>query len=169
MQAVDDVDFGERLVGALAQLVEHLLERHRVRAGVAGPQPRERTEETARHADVRRFEPQVEVVVRHARRAAARARDSPASRPRADPDTRTAGRRRRASAARRLELVGDVGETECLQAGIDGAPIPMPIADARLNADAHRTMSRSVRVRGPSSSARRMRCHWPSTTSPPLT
>ena len=36
VQAVDDVDFGERLVGALAQLVPGLLERHRVRAGVAG-------------------------------------------------------------------------------------------------------------------------------------
>ena len=36
MQAVDDVDFGERLVGALPQLVPRLLERHRVRARSPG-------------------------------------------------------------------------------------------------------------------------------------
>src|SRR5215472_6356505 len=64
MQAVDDVDFGERLAGALPQLVPRLLERHRVRAGIAGPQPRERAEQTARDADVRRLEADVEVVVR---------------------------------------------------------------------------------------------------------
>ena len=63
MQAVDDVDFGERLVGALPQLVPRLLERHRVRAVVAGLQPRERAEEAARDADVGRFETDVEVVV----------------------------------------------------------------------------------------------------------
>ena len=64
MQAVDDVDFGQRLAGALAQLVPGLLERHRVRAGIARPQPRERAEEAARDADVGRFEADVEVVVR---------------------------------------------------------------------------------------------------------
>ena len=64
MQAVDDVDFGQRLAGALAQLVPRLFERHRVRAGVAGPQPRERAEQAAGDADVGRFEPDVEVVVR---------------------------------------------------------------------------------------------------------
>ena len=63
MQAVDDVDFGERLVGALPQLVPRLLERHRVGAGVAGLQPRERAEQTAGDADVGRFEPDVVVVV----------------------------------------------------------------------------------------------------------
>ena len=36
VQAVDDVDFGERLVAALPELVEHLLHRHGVRAGHRG-------------------------------------------------------------------------------------------------------------------------------------
>ena len=101
MQAVDDVDFGERLAGALPQLVPRLLERHRVRAGVAGPQPRERAEQAARDADVGRFEADVEVVVGRARRAASRARGWRASRARACRDTRTAARRRRTTGARR--------------------------------------------------------------------
>ena len=62
MQAVDDVDFGERLVRALPQLVPRLLERHRVRAGVARLQPRERAEQAARDADVGRLEADVVVV-----------------------------------------------------------------------------------------------------------
>ena len=62
MQAVDDVDFGERLVGALPQLVPRLLERHRVGAGVARLQPRERAEQAARDADVGRLEADVVVV-----------------------------------------------------------------------------------------------------------
>ncbi len=62
MQAVDDVDFGERLVRPLPELVPRLLERHRVRAGIAWLQPRERAEQTARDADVRRFEADVVVV-----------------------------------------------------------------------------------------------------------
>ncbi len=63
VQAVDDVDFGEGLIGARAQLVEHLFERQRVGARVAGPEARERTEQAARHADVGGFEPEVEIVV----------------------------------------------------------------------------------------------------------
>ena len=101
MQAVDDVDFGERLVAARAQLVPGLLERHRVGAGVAGLQPRERAEQAARHADVGRFEADVVVVVGAARRAAARARGWPASRRPADRAIRTAGRRRRGRDGRR--------------------------------------------------------------------
>ena len=62
MQAVDDVDFGERLVGALPQLVPRLLERHRVGAGIARLEPRERAEQAARHADVGRLEADVVVV-----------------------------------------------------------------------------------------------------------
>ena len=62
MQPVDDVDFRERLMATLPQFVPSLLERHRVRAGVAGLQPRERAEETTGDADVCRLEPDVEVV-----------------------------------------------------------------------------------------------------------
>ena len=64
MQAVDDVDFGERLVGALTQLVEDLLERERVGLRIVGLQARKRAEQAARFADVGRFEPQVVVVER---------------------------------------------------------------------------------------------------------
>ena len=62
MQAVDDVDLGERLVGALPQLVPRLLERHRVGAVVAGLQAGERAEQAARDADVGRLEADVVVV-----------------------------------------------------------------------------------------------------------
>ena len=121
MQAVDDVDFGQRLAGALPQLVPRLLERHRVRPGIAGTQPRERAEQAARDADVGRLEPDVEVVV-GARAVAllALAVGEPAERERVGtveqarrrPRT-TGGRRRRASrrchrargAARRLPSI----------------------------------------------------------------
>ena len=63
MQPVDDVDFGERLVRALPQLGEHLLDAHRVRARVARLEPRERTEQARRFADVGRLEPQVVIEV----------------------------------------------------------------------------------------------------------
>jgi hypothetical protein len=63
VQAVDDVQLGERLIGPLAQLVPRLFERHRIRLGHAGLQPCKRTEHAARFADIRRLEPQVVVVV----------------------------------------------------------------------------------------------------------
>ena len=63
VQAVDDVDFGEGLMGALPQLVPRLFERHRVGAVIAGLQSRESAEETTGHADVGRLETDVEVVV----------------------------------------------------------------------------------------------------------
>ena len=63
VQAVDDVEFGQRLVRALTQLVPRLLERHRVRLGHPGLQPRERAEQAARLADVGRLETQVVVEV----------------------------------------------------------------------------------------------------------
>jgi hypothetical protein len=63
MQAVDDVDFGQRLMRPPAQFVPGLLERQRVRAGIARPQPRERAEQAGGDADVRRFDPDVVVVV----------------------------------------------------------------------------------------------------------
>ncbi len=66
MQSVDDVDFGQWLVRALAQLVPGLLERQRVRARVAWLQARKGAEETAGDADVGRFEPDVVVVERAA-------------------------------------------------------------------------------------------------------
>src|SRR5207248_458025 len=62
MQTVDDVDFGERLMGALPQLVPRLFERERVRAGIAWLQPGERAEQATGDADVRRFEADVVVV-----------------------------------------------------------------------------------------------------------
>ena len=64
MQAVHDVHFGHRLIAALAELVEDLLHRHGVRAGHAFLQPRERTEQARRFADVGRFEPQVVIEIR---------------------------------------------------------------------------------------------------------
>ena len=63
VQAVDDVDLGERLIGSAAELPPDLFERHRVGIGVARLQPRERAEQAARDADVRRFDPDVVVVV----------------------------------------------------------------------------------------------------------
>ena len=64
VQPIDDVHFGERLIAAHAQLLPRLFHRHRVRAGIAGTQPRERAEQTARDADVRRLDADVVVVVR---------------------------------------------------------------------------------------------------------
>jgi hypothetical protein len=83
------VDFGERLMGAAAQLVEILLELHRVRVGVAGLQSRKRAEQAARDANVRRLEAQIEVVVRQRADALLDARGfaSPSLR-HADQDTR---------------------------------------------------------------------------------
>ena len=95
MQAVDDVDFGEGLMGTLPQLVPRLLERHRVRPVVAGLQPRERAEEAAGDADVGRFEADIEVVVRPRAVASSRARGSRAIRAPACPDSRRASARRR--------------------------------------------------------------------------
>jgi hypothetical protein len=63
VQAVDDVDFGERLIRAPAKLVPRLLERHRVCLGHARLQPRERAEQAAGLADVGRLEAQVVVEV----------------------------------------------------------------------------------------------------------
>ena len=63
MQAVDDVHFGERLIVPHAKLLPRVFERHRVRAGIARAQPRERAEQAARHAHVRRFDADVVVVV----------------------------------------------------------------------------------------------------------
>ena len=63
IQTVDDVQLGERLIGALAKLVPRLFERHRVGLGHAGLQPRERAEQATRLADVGRLEAQVVVEV----------------------------------------------------------------------------------------------------------
>jgi hypothetical protein len=63
VQAVDDMDFGERLMSAAAQLVPGLLVRHRVRPWIAGAQARERAEQTRGHADVRGLDADVVVVV----------------------------------------------------------------------------------------------------------
>jgi hypothetical protein len=63
VQAVDDVHFGHRLAGALPELREDLLDRHRVRARHALFQPRERAEQARCFADVGRFEPEVVIEV----------------------------------------------------------------------------------------------------------
>ena len=63
VEAVDDVQLGQRLVLALPQLVPRLLERHRVGGRIGRPQPRERAEQAARLADVGGLEPQVVVEI----------------------------------------------------------------------------------------------------------
>src|SRR5262249_37078057 len=130
--------------------------RHRVRLRVARPQPRERAEQAAGLADVRRLEPQIEVVVRTRVVALlALAIGQPAHRVQVwrleQPDAVIEGQ-----ALAGLDLRGDVGEPEGLKTALHYFEVPM-------------TWSRSVRARGPSSSAIRIRCHCPSTTSPPLT
>src|SRR5262245_266091 len=62
MKAVDNVDFGQWLMSANAQFVPGLLERHRIRTGITGFEPSERTKQAARDADVSRLEPDVVVV-----------------------------------------------------------------------------------------------------------
>ena len=63
VQAVDDVDLGDRIVGldARAQLRPRLLVRHGVGAGIALLQARERAEHAAGDADVGRVDVQVAV------------------------------------------------------------------------------------------------------------
>ena len=63
VKTVDDVQFGQRLVGARPELVPCLIERHRVGTRVSGLEARERTEETTRHAHVGRLDAQVVVEV----------------------------------------------------------------------------------------------------------
>jgi hypothetical protein len=67
MQPVDEVNLGEGLVGALAELHPRLLERHRVRALVPRTQPGEGAEEAAGDADVRGLEADVVVEERAVR------------------------------------------------------------------------------------------------------
>ena len=110
MEAVDDVDFGERFVRTLPKLGEDLLQRHRMRAGVVRPQARERAEQTRRFADVRRLEPQVVIEIgARAMPPLALAIGHPA-------DGQEVGRLKQAQpvvqrqALAALELVGDVEE-----------------------------------------------------------
>jgi hypothetical protein len=63
IEAVDDVQFGKRLVGTASKLVPRLLERHRVGRGIRRLKARERAEQAARDADVGRLETQVVVEV----------------------------------------------------------------------------------------------------------
>ena len=63
IQAVDDVDFGHARLVTLLDPLQGLFRAHRVGAGHALLQPRERAERAARFADVRRIEMQVAVVV----------------------------------------------------------------------------------------------------------
>ena len=59
VQAVDHVHLGEGLVLPSPQLVPHLIEGQGIGAVVTRPQPCERTEQTARDADVGRLDPDV--------------------------------------------------------------------------------------------------------------
>ena len=100
VQTVDDVDLGERLMGALPQLVPRLLERHRVGAVVARLEAGERAEQAARDADVGRLEADV-VVVEGSRAVPLLAlRGWRASRRRGDPGSRRDGCPRRDRGAR---------------------------------------------------------------------
>ena len=116
MQAIDDVNLGEGLMGALSQLVPRLFERHRVRPVVAWLQARERAEQAAGDADVGRFEPDVEVVVGpRAVPLFALAIGEPAERQR----VRTVEERQavvEGKADAGLELVVDAGEAERCEA-----------------------------------------------------
>src|SRR5207245_2801050 len=146
-------------------LVPCLLERHRVRAGIARLQSRERAEETARDADVRRLESNVEVIERAAAvTLLALAVGQPADREQIGTVEQADAVRKR-QADTRIELLRDVGETSDCEPKMHRARNPTP--DPRQ--DMPKICIRSDRARGPSSSAMRMRCHCPSTTSPPLT
>ena len=59
MQSVDDVHLSQCLIAALTQLVPGLLQRHRIGTRITGLEPGKRTEQTARHADVRGFESKI--------------------------------------------------------------------------------------------------------------
>ena len=193
MQAVDDVDFGQRLVGALAQLVPGLLLRQRVRAGIAGPQPRERAEQARGHADVRGLDADVVVVVGPAGvTPLALAVGQPAKGQQVRRLEQRA--RRRPASGARTPLACQRGRGDLPPRGGRGRGCQLRIADCRLqiansriqgmrghrsrvapnlqsascNQEIPNIWIRSVRARGPSSSAIRMRCHCPSTTSPPL-
>ena len=63
VQAIDDVNFGERLIGALSKLAPGLVERHGVRVWIARLQAGERAEQAAGDADVGGFDADVEIVV----------------------------------------------------------------------------------------------------------
>jgi hypothetical protein len=63
IEAVDDVQFGERLVGAASKLVPRLFERHRIGRSIRRLKARKRAEQAARDADVGRLETQVVVEV----------------------------------------------------------------------------------------------------------
>src|SRR5436190_5771987 len=148
MTAIDDVHFGQRLIGALAQFVEDLFERHRVRAGIAGLEARERAEQAAGDADVRGLEAQIEVVKRP---IAVTPLTFAIREPAEGVQVRT---RKQALAVggveplARVELVDDVAQAESGEVeSRHGQTMPM-------------TCTRIAPVRGPSSSASRMRVHW---------
>src|SRR5262249_55296210 len=63
VKAVDHLNFSQRRIGSLAQLVPRLLKRHRVRPRITGPKAGERAEQATGHADVGGPESDVEVVV----------------------------------------------------------------------------------------------------------
>src|SRR5438309_1509955 len=64
MEAIDDVNFSERLAGTVAKPRPGLFVRHRVRARIARFEARKRAKETARHTHVRGLEPDVVVEIR---------------------------------------------------------------------------------------------------------
>ena len=143
--------------------------RHRVRARVAWLEPRERTEQARRLADVGRFEPQVVIEVGAiAVTALALAIGQPAERQQIRRLEQPHAIVERQPLAR-VDLVGDVGEPRGRQAC---ARHFGPAASLRTfgltvrqppDLGSHRSRAQAHRAR-PS----RTRCHWPSTSSPPL-
>ena len=168
VQAVDDVDFGERLVRAGAELVPGLLERQRVRALVARLQPRERAEEAAGDTDVRRLDADVVVEVG----AAVVPALALAVRERADGEQ--VARLEEAQPVGRveplasLELLGDVGEPGGLDARRARAQSLCPRPDGWRKYDLTRWPDERPLLRAPRSPPvrRPRRCRQP---PPPAT
>ena len=167
VQAVDDVDLGHRLIAAPAELVPGFLERHGVRPGVPRLEPREGAEQTAGDAHVGRFEADVVVVVGAAAvPLLAFAIGQPADRQQIGALEQTTPVVDRQPLAG-VEPVRDVEEMRVREPRAHG-PV-LSLWKARGLQETPKIWMRSDRARGPSSSAIRMRCHCPSTTSPPLT
>jgi hypothetical protein len=108
------MEFGERLVGALTELAEHLLDAHRVRTGIVWAEARERTEQARRFADVGRLEPQVVIEVgARAVTALAFAIGHPADRQQISSEQSDTVVKRQPLAG--IDLVGDLGEAGSLE------------------------------------------------------